>query len=261
MMKECERCIRLTYEHDFHLDIVPACSRSELGQGQILIPDGKQGWRHSNPKGYLDWFAKRTHVSRVILDSQEPLDPPELTREKAPLKLVIQLMKRHRDLSFATNANSAPVSILLSTLAANYYQGEYSVYEAVSNILGSISREIQLNAGRRITVKNPANVLTEDFGERWDRDPAAYDLFVDWVNNFSVLWQQLPHVQGYQNLAALLKQLFDEQTTEFALKQYAEYIRQKQEKNELYVAPGGAGLTTSSFTGVNKITMNTPFGA
>jgi Second Messenger Oligonucleotide or Dinucleotide Synthetase domain len=261
MMEECERCIRLIYEHDFHLDIVPACSHSQLGQGQILIPDGNRGWRHTNPKGYLDWFAQRTHISRVSLDSQEPLDPPESTRKKAPLKLAIQLMKRYRDLSFITNANSAPVSILLSTLAANYYQGEYSVYEAVSNILGNIRLEIQRNAGRRITVENPVNVITEDFGERWDRDPGAYDLFVDWVNNFSLLWQRLPHAQGYQNLADLLKQLFDEQTTEFALKEYGEYIRQKQVKNELYVAPAGAGLTTSSFTGANKITVNTPFGA
>jgi Second Messenger Oligonucleotide or Dinucleotide Synthetase domain len=260
MIEECERCIRLIYEHDFHLDIVPACSHSELGQGQILIPDGNRGWRHTNPKGYLDWFAQRTRISWV-LDSQEPLDSPESTRNKAPLKLAIQLMKRYRDLSFRTNANSAPVSILLSTLAANYYQGEYSVYDAVSNILGSIKREIQLNAGRRITVRNPVNVFTEDFGERWDRDPGAYGLFVDWVNNFSLLWQKLPYAQGYQNLSALLKQLFDEQTTEFALKEYAEYIRQKQEKNELYVAPGGAGLTTSSLAGANKITVNTPFGA
>ena len=40
-MKPGSRCVRLTYAHQFHLDVVPACQNSDFGNGQICIPDKK----------------------------------------------------------------------------------------------------------------------------------------------------------------------------------------------------------------------------
>src|SRR5947207_2930889 len=69
----------------------------------------------------------------------------------------------------------APISVVLTTLAATYYQGEESVSDALTTILAGIVNAINMADlyGRRIGVRNPSNEL-EDFAERWDANPKAY---------------------------------------------------------------------------------------
>jgi len=55
------RCVRICYADNFHMDILP--SRPDitgmLPDGSIDVPDRKlKDWKESNPKGYVEWFEK-----------------------------------------------------------------------------------------------------------------------------------------------------------------------------------------------------------
>ena len=87
------------------------------------------------------------------------------------MQLSIQLLKRARDVKFGDSA-LAPISVVLTTLAATHYAGEDSVSEAMARILAGITTVIDYadRSGKRIDVCNPSN-SGEDFAERWDATP------------------------------------------------------------------------------------------
>ena len=41
MMEVKNRCIRLNYQHEFHMDILPACRDAAAGGTCLLVPDRK----------------------------------------------------------------------------------------------------------------------------------------------------------------------------------------------------------------------------
>lgn len=52
-----DRCVRLTYAGDFHLDIVPFVRRAD---GTAWIVDGASGqWEPTNPTGYTTWMRDK----------------------------------------------------------------------------------------------------------------------------------------------------------------------------------------------------------
>lgn len=266
-MEICERCIRLTYKHNFHLDIVPACKRSEIGKDQICIPDrqtrdGSQltGWRDTNPKGYLEWF-ERCCRRLVRQDSRrmELLADPESMEEKAELKFAVQLMKRCRDIYFRDVEDLAPASIVLSTLAAQHHPVSESVYACVAGILTGISHDIEAAGNSRIQVVNVANSVHEDLAERWDRDPQAYPRFKSWIANFSKLWQELQMTKGRHHLAGILGQLFDHFPTQMVLDEHAQTLERLQSDGNLLILPGGS-LGYGVASGGRPIPRNTFYG-
>ena len=68
----------------------------------------------------------------------------------------MQLIKRYRDVYFEENADSAPISIVLTTLAGQIYKGQSSVYKAISDILEGILMNLPSD-GKRLIVLNPTN--------------------------------------------------------------------------------------------------------
>jgi hypothetical protein len=87
------------------------------------------------------------------------------------LQLVVQLLKRWRDIHYA-NSDYPPISIVLTTLAADLYKGEQSISTALLDVLnGIVARLDAAHAqGRRLQIPNPVHP-EEDFSERWDTCP------------------------------------------------------------------------------------------
>jgi len=252
------RCICLVYAHDFHLDIVPACSYPEQGYGQICIPDREtKGWRDSNPRQYLEWFNCKAKPLEYRIECAEPLPQQESLEEKPALKYAVQLFKRYRDVAFRAMPNLAPVSIVLSTLCATHYQGEASVAETIAGILGRLSASIAQHQGRRIPVWNPANNVSEDLGERWE-NPYAYQKFVAWIEEFRNLWQELSTTRGYPEISHVLERLFDEQPTKDAIREDAAQISQRRSADTLGIFPK-SGILIGQTTPI-KVPQNTFYG-
>ncbi|WP_243297750.1 nucleotidyltransferase domain-containing protein [Bacillus litorisediminis] len=248
MVERKNRCIRLNYANEFHMDILPAHPTDKGFNTNVKVPDRKaKDWKDSNPKGYAAWFNERSNLySGVLLEKKaaasiQPLPMDDPTR-KPPLKRAVQLIKRYRDIYFEKNPDSAPISIVLTTLAGKYYDGQVSVNEALSVILNKIIVNIPKEG--RIIVLNPTNAK-EDLSERWDENPDLYQSFVDFILDFNKRWDELNKIQGIDQIAKELKIMFGENIINESLKEQAELMEKARKSSNLGVL-GTSGLLVAA---------------
>src|SRR5580704_6063505 len=136
------RCVRIEYADEFYMDVLPACRNLALGGTCVKVPDRSvQGWSDSNPKGYIHWFKKRSRMIFVgrMMDKAAPIPDQQAVAEKEVLQLLVQLSKRWRDLYYANaDCELAPISVVLTTLAAETYRGERYVSQALTSMLDGV---------------------------------------------------------------------------------------------------------------------------
>jgi hypothetical protein len=216
MVERKNRCIRVNYARQFHLDILPACPDFSRNDGSLLIPDRKLAdFTKTNPKGFKAWFKLQSLKRRWIgfdeamTKAAAPLPAPESAHQKEVLNLVVQLLKRWRDVHYAENCDLAPVSIVLTTLAGMHFQGHQSLVESAAVIVLGILDS--LPAYGRLVVRNPAN-SEEDLSDRWN-EPRAYIAF---VHGMRVLYNELQEIRLAANVvdaSRRIKRLFGEDVT------------------------------------------------
>lgn len=199
--EEKHRCWRLPYrdEMKFHMDIVPCIPEEEQKRQSIRAAMTKQGseellaetisvltvaitdnrnphygslsgeWNISNPEGYARWFEFRMKLAQRILEKRAliakaaSIDDLPTYRWKTPLQQCVQILKRHRDVMFVNHPAAKPISVIITTLAAQAYGGETSIDEAMGNILRNIDSLVSRQSPR---IPNPVNPA-EDFADRW----------------------------------------------------------------------------------------------
>ena len=258
MVSRKNRCVRITYADEFYMDILPGCKDLQTGGTCIQVPDRElECWKPSNPIGYLRWFGIQNKLGTGlrILEKAMPLPAQQSTEEKRPLQLAVQLLKRWRDLYYAT-PDLAPISIVLTTLAADVYNGEQSVSQTLSNILARITDRIVAAeaAGDRVRVHNPSN-LEEDLSERWDGNHDAYNAFTSGMRAFNRQLQDLIRRTGDVN--PQLQRLFGE-TVDTVLIKRAKQVQDERRRGGLGVSK--SGLITSAAAGVLPVRANTFHG-
>jgi hypothetical protein len=218
MVTKKNRCVRIEYKDEFWLDILPSCRDDRNGGTCIQVPDRDlRHWKSSNPIAYADWFkngsrriiVKFSDSRRELIIAEatvEPLPALQATEEKTMLQLVVQLLKRWRDVHYA-NAEYPPISIVLTTLAADLYTREQSISTALLQVLdGIVARLDAAHArGRRLEVLNPVHPQ-EDFSERWDTCPDAYLAFNDGIRKFATAWREA--CETHENPGKLAKGVF-----------------------------------------------------
>lgn len=218
MVTKKNRCVRIEYKDEFWLDILPACRDDYNGGTCIQVPDRTlRSWKASNPIAYADWFKKASQRVRVrfsesqkgliVADSAiEPLPTLQATEEKTMLQLIVQLLKRWRDIHYA-NHDYPPISIVLTTLAGRLYTGEQSLSIALLEVLEGIVACLDTAhaQGHRLKVLNPSHE-EEDFSERWDECPSAYWAFDQGIRQFAGKWRQVCEAEG--NPGRLTKDVF-----------------------------------------------------
>lgn len=207
------RCARINYSGDFHLDILPGCI-VVVNENKLMVPDRElASWTSTFPKGYISWFldiakdVRQTILLRKAFENfvtlaeakaeQENL-PEEDFYSKEPLKRAVQLTKRYRDIYFDGNPEHRTSSIVLTTIFGHLYQGEASIYETIDNILNRIISnysEYQLlfesrGIYKRIKVLNPVNP-EEDFTDKWDKDKEFYIQFIAFAKSYKERWERL----------------------------------------------------------------------
>ena len=201
---EKKRCWRLDYQDkvSFHVDILPAVPQ-DSGDIELLIERQKVNpilaglsvgitdtehptyervnpdWLSSNPRGFGRWFeniarpAARGRLRSLVYASTEDVPPYEW---KTPLQRSIQILKRHRDVMFKDDKKLAPISMIITTLAARSYQGETDVYKALVNILDQMLSFVKPSWPK---VENPVNPA-EDFADAWQTKPELETNFRAW---------------------------------------------------------------------------------
>lgn len=254
------RCIRLDYANEFHMDILPACPDSSGPDGSVMVPDrDAHDWKPSNPSGYAKWFEmKALPLREVYAKAAEPLPEQESVDEKKPLQLAVQLIKRWRDIYYEKAPEFAPISIVLTTLAAEEYRGQTSVKDAIAGILGGVMARIPPTG--RLVVLNPTN-NKEDFSERWDENSDGYLAFVEGLKFLHRRWKDLDGKPGIHNAKQILEALFGEKLYQRALSNQAEAIRKAHEAGRIGVkrGTGGVGLLGATYT--QAVPRNTFYGS
>ncbi|MGH7355089.1 MAG: nucleotidyltransferase domain-containing protein [Candidatus Rokuibacteriota bacterium] len=254
------RCIRVRLANRFHLDVVPACPDTAMGNDCIFVPDREAGgWKPSNPRGYRQWFEGRSELVIRAIEARELLPSRESYLAKAPLKRGVQIVKRWRDTVFFDSAvrEFAPASCILTTLAGESYRGEISLSGVVSSII-----EGMLSAASHSSppvIVNPAN-SKEIMNERWLEDPRSYRIFSQKVQQFSEDWARLQKERGLPRIAAVLRHLFGEELTDTVLSEKVRHIGEARKSGALGIAAGSGFLTIGPGIGVTPVRANTFYG-
>lgn len=175
--EKCDRCIRLPYANQFHMDVVPAAPVAVTNE-LIKIPDkDRVNWISTNPRGLAKWFFERAALGPVVKSAAdmyeaaariEPLSDPVSGEQKFPLQRAVQLLKRRRDIAFEKdNDELAPKSIQLLVFSGTYYFGESSCSAALIAILTGIIDACSVpHVIRLVNPSNPSENLTRDWSLR-----------------------------------------------------------------------------------------------
>jgi hypothetical protein len=260
MIERKNRCIRITYANDFHMDIMVGCQETYYEQNRIIVPDRKtKNWTDSNPIGYGNWFTARGQLSperdsillkayearnqQIRLSENLPVEPPyEL---KPPLERAVQIIKRKRDVYFYNKSERATSSIILTTLAAESYQGELSVFDTIDNVLKYIERKSLGFMGRRepFPIPNPANP-DENFSEKWFEDRELFDAFLSFVKDTRQTWESLKKATNPSLRDSLLEQAFGESRIKKLIAEQREYRNavEKSQRLSPYAKAAGFGI-------------------
>lgn len=260
MLERKNRCIRVNYANEFHLDILPACPDLTSGLTCVVVPDRTAlCWKHSNPRGYARWFdgvAEDIQVKAIRL--AEPLPDQVAAEDMVVLKLTAQLLKRWRDLAFARNLDVAPISIVLTTLAGHFYRRQDSVNEALTSILEGIVSAIPVTG--RLKVCNPSNAK-EDLSERWDRHPEAYQAFVKGITDFAMQWRKVNAQRGIPQIFSFLEQLFGESLAKNVIGEQAQFIEAERKAGRLAVTASSGAIVSAGTLNSTPIRHNTFYGS
>ncbi len=218
------RCWCLEYQDNlsFHIDIVPCIPSDEImykaffesmhrtglndyvakfaSETAISITDDRHkrfmsicnDWNISNPEGYAKWFEYRMNPNQTIsLLEKAQVDKIPLFKKRTPLQQAIQLLKRHRDNWCKDNPESKPISIIITTLAAQAYNGESDIAATLENVLRKMGNYIN---DTRPRVPNPVDP-NEDFADRWYRADSVHlrleDNFYSWLMQVNKDFQHL----------------------------------------------------------------------
>lgn len=238
------RCWTIHYAETtkFHLDVLPAIPDDYLwllnlgvpqkwAESAICITDRKtwavdSRWPRSNPKGYAAWFksqmqmrldeAKYAHAKSLLrgLDEAKYAQEMEIRAEvekiedfdvQTPLQQLIQILKRHRDLRYNGDEDK-PISIIITTLAAQAYSNEANIGEAILNVVPRMRGHIEQRNGV-FWVPNPVNPQ-ENFADKWAEKPRKAQLFFQWLNSLEQEYRELLTDAGFEKVGGYLVEAF-----------------------------------------------------
>ncbi|MCQ2369488.1 MAG: nucleotidyltransferase [Paludibacteraceae bacterium] len=200
-------------------------------------------WLKSNPFGYAKWFFNRCSLGYVkdeklfsINESIKPL--PKYSSKKYILQRIVQILKRHRDVMF-NGDNDKPISIIITTLAAYAYNGEYNLVDGLSNVVNKMEKFIRVTNGNYV-ISNPVNT-EENFADKWVGNPKKRDNFYKWLNKVKEdvnLMCNLSNI-SMDVLTEFFTQMFGENIAKELFNNYALKYKDQRDSNFLSVSSIG----------------------
>jgi len=280
MLEEKQRCWRLCYANEFHLDITPSIPNQACGNGGELVPDrALSAWKPTNPKGYAARFEQYAALrprlylreAAVAAKRAEVEDFPEQEMRKPALKRIVQLLKRHRDIWFAAAKRNelAPISIILTTLAARSYAhctarfAYADTYELILDVVRRMSDFIAVDErnGRPFYFIENETTAGENFADKWNLDQLLPQAFYVWHRDAIAMLEELVGIDGKDRLGQALQKSFgaSQDAVRGAMAPLASAVGNARAAGSLLVAPS-LGVVTSPAAGRVSVRPNTFFG-
>ena len=218
-------------------------------------------WLKSNPFGYALWFKIRSQVGETkLLSLNEAIRPiPPQQQEKLPLQIIVQLLKRHRDIMF-NGADDKPISIIITTLAAKAYKQQATVIEGLISVINTMENFIEQRMdqkGRWIKwISNPVNPA-ENFADKWPDEPNKQVNFYKWLSKVKADLGQLV-IQRGADIQLTMADLFGKREVTKTFSNIADGALAQRQNGGLKMA-AGTGIISS--LGRTIIAPHTNFGA
>jgi hypothetical protein len=273
--EEGRRCWTLHYADSakFHLDILPSIvsenfkvllersfSAKNLADAQALairITDKETVnyyretnpglWLKSNPFGYGAWFKQRASLDIYkAMSLREAVRPvPAYEKEKLPLQVVVQILKRHRDLMFNGDCDK-PISIIITTLAALAYEKQTNVATATLEVVERMASFIEerYDPITKQFVKWIANPINpeENFADKWPDQPQKQENFYKWLDRLKQDLLRSLNQQGLYRIQESLAAPFGKHEVSKAFEQLAINARVAREEGHKRMAAGSGIL-------------------
>lgn len=154
-------------------------------------------------RGTKELFSLREALAKKRGVSIEDVKEWEV---KTILQRVVQVLKRHRDLFFLAEPDQKPPSILLTTLAAQAYRGEASLFEAVAHAAAVMPGFVESRDGK-LWVPNPIQD-EENFADKWEAHPERYRQFVTWMGRLQQDLEETAEQRGLDQVVGRLVEGF-----------------------------------------------------
>jgi hypothetical protein len=275
---EKQRCWRLDYANEFHLDITPSIRNPDCQRGGELVPDKEmRDWKATNPRGYRARFVQRAALQprgriteSVVIKGQrgdiEPY-PPQLAL-KGLLCRCVQIEKRHRDVYFERNDPAlTPISVIVTTLTAQSYEHCVAAYEYETefDLVCDVARHMvdfvsQIYVDGRLQWMIPNETTHgENFAEKWNRQPALAEAFFSWHGHLVADLDSMASLAGLDRLTKSLESSFGPTPVAKALRSWTDEVSTARAAERLWVAPS-VGVTVAAGVGT-RVRPNTNFGA
>ena len=236
MTKRRTRCVTVDYTDNMHLDVTPMVRRAGTRERESVIFHHRAEVPHepsyrliANPYGFAEWFKESTPVDRdfsisfhnrareyeagvaLMTADSEPVPPRQPPPRKSRAVIVLQLLKRWRNVRYDTRRVRRPPSIMISKLVADSANATASlVGELLHQARYMLSEFLRWhNAGRLIHVANPCcpqDVLTD----RWPGSLAEQEVFVGDLTKLVAQVERLVSGCALDEMKAIMVELFGE---------------------------------------------------
>lgn len=151
MVEKKNRCVRIHYANDCHVDVVPYLIRGFFENQEVIVNHATNSFERTNPKGFTSWMRRRDR------------------RASSNLRKAIRLMKYLRD---RQDAFSVP-SVILTTMVGNQVSAWWELWDGYKDLPTAFMRltsslDYYLQQHERMPhITDPGHPGTT-FNHRWD---------------------------------------------------------------------------------------------
>lgn len=252
MAKRRTRCVTVSYSDDMHVDVTPALRidgtperQSNIFHHRAEAPRERSYSLIANPYGFAEWFKWNTPNDQAFADifeqrtleyeealrilaekaDSEPVPSQEPAFRKSKAVIVLQLLKRWRNVQYDARPGRRPPSILFAKLiadAANHTDrlSEELLHQA-RNML-DVFRRCQ-EPGRLVHIVNPvcaADILTD----RWPSTLRDQEIFIGDLERLVRQIERLIEGPDLDEMRKIMTGLFGEAPTGDAFRSFNERV-------------------------------------
>lgn len=286
------RCVTVNYADDMHLDVTPMLRLWGRPDRESLIfhhraeaPEEPSYRLVANPYGFAEWFKLNTPLDYAFADifekrageyeerlrmfakkaESDPVPPQEPPFRKSKAVIVLQLLKRWRNVQYDSRSGRRPPSIMIAKLvadAANHTDrlSEELLHQAQHML--TVFRHHH-DQGRLVHVANP--VCNEDvLTDRWPGSSRGQATFISDLENFVRKVERLVARCDLAEMQEIMTSLFGEVPTTEAFRTFNQQVGDMVRDGRSRHRTGTGGLilpaaSTAANTAVERATPKHTF--
>jgi hypothetical protein len=212
------RCVTVHYEDGMHLDITPSVlidegdpRHSMIFHAKVEEPASAHQRLEMNSYGFVEWFKARTPIDLSFVeayakkayafdsmraDAEFKPVPAHSSQDggKSAAVVAMQLLKRNRNIKYASRIGRMPPSVMIATFAGETAVPGNSIGGALDAITGHMLDTLTAaqTKGQLVDVRNP-RCPADRFTDRWPENLSAQSVYVE---DLKVFRRQLVALMG-----------------------------------------------------------------